>query len=109
VQSFPGGGKWQVSNGGGNSPRWRRDGRELFYYAGDGKLMAAQVRVGESFEVGATISLFEFRAGTVLTIYTPYAVTADGQRFLINEVVETEPNAPLTVVVNWTAEAQRSP
>jgi len=104
VQSFPGGGgKWQVSNGGGNSPHWRRDGRELFYYGGDGKLMAAQTPRGESFKVGATVSLFEFRTGTVLTIYTPYVVTADAQRFLINEVVETEPNAPLTVVTNWTA------
>ena len=66
VQSFPGGGgKRQVSTGGGNHPRWRRDGRELFYYAGDGKLMAAPVRSGESFEMGAAVSLFEFRAGTL--------------------------------------------
>jgi serine/threonine protein kinase/Tol biopolymer transport system component len=103
VQSFPGGGgKRQVSNGGGNNPRWRRNGRELFYYAGDGKLMAAPVRSGKSFEMGAPVSLFEFRAGTVQN-FAPYAVTADGQRFLINAVVETEPNAPLTVVVNWAA------
>ncbi len=105
VQSFPGGvGMRQVSNGGGIGPRWRRDGRELFYYAGDGKLMAAPVRSGESFEMGAAVSLFEFRAGTIQLI-TPYAVTGDGQRFLINAVVETEPNAPLTVVVNWAAGA----
>ena len=103
VQSFPGGGgKRQVSTGGGIGPRWRRDGQELFYYAGDGKLMAAPVRSGESFEVGAAVSLFEFRAGTP-QLFAPYAVTADGQRFLINAVVETEPNAPLTVVVNWAA------
>jgi Tol biopolymer transport system component len=108
VQSFHGGGgKRQVSNGGGSSPRWRRDGRELFYYAADGKLMAAPVRTGESFETDAPVSLFEFRAGTVGVTFTPYAVTADGQRFLINAVVETEPNAPLTVVVNWAAGAKR--
>ncbi len=64
--------------------------------------MATPVRSGESFEVDAPVSLFEFRAGTTPLI-TPYAVTADGQRFLINALVETEPNAPLTVVVNWTA------
>jgi hypothetical protein len=74
----------------------------LFYYAADGKLMAAPVRSGASFEVGAAIPLFEFRAGTSPG-FAPYAVTADGQRFLINAVVETEPNAPLTVVVNWAA------
>ena len=104
VQSFPGGGgKRQVSTGGGIGPRWRRDGRELFYYSGDGKLMASPVRSGESLEVDESVSLFEFRAGTLLVTFTPYAVTADGQRFLINAVVDTEPNAPLTVVVNWAA------
>jgi Tol biopolymer transport system component len=108
VQSFPGGGsKRQVSTGGGSSPRWRRDGRELFYYTANGKLMAAPVRSGESFEVGAAVSLFEFRSGTQSAIFAPYAVTADGQRFLINAVVETEPNAPLTVWVNWAAGVKR--
>src|SRR5262245_45667118 len=108
VQSFPeGGGKRQVSTGGGNHPRWRRDGRELFYYSTDGKLMAAQVRSGASFEVGAPVSLFEFRAVTPGAVLAPYAVTGDGQRFLINALVETEPNAPLTVVVNWAAEAKK--
>jgi eukaryotic-like serine/threonine-protein kinase len=102
VQSFPdGGGKRQVSTGGGNSPRWRRDGRELFYYAEDGKLMAAPVRSGESFETGAAVSLFEFRAGIPPAAFTPYVVTDNGQRFLINTVVETEAHVPLTVVVNW--------
>ena len=108
VQSFPeGGGKQQVSTGGGAYPRWRQDGRELFYYAGDGKLMAVQVRSGVSFEVGAAAPLFEFRAGTLLTNLAPYAVTADGQRFLINAVVDTEPSAPLTVVVNWAADLKK--
>ncbi|MGH9852169.1 MAG: hypothetical protein ACREBD_20215, partial [Blastocatellia bacterium] len=107
VQSFPeGGGKRQVSTGGGNHPRWRRDGRELFYYAANGKLMAAPVRSGESFEVGVAVSLFEFRTGANV-VFAPYAVTGDGQRFLISAVVETEPNAPLTVVVNWAAGVKR--
>jgi serine/threonine protein kinase/Tol biopolymer transport system component len=108
VQSFSdGSGKRQVSNGGGNSPRWRSDGSELFYYSGDGKLMAAKVRTGESFEMDAPVSLFEFRAGNILTAFCPYAVTRDGQRFLINAVVDTEQNAPLTVVVNWAAGAPK--
>src|SRR5262249_49778174 len=103
VQSFPGGGgKRQVSTGGGFSPHGRRDGRELFYYAGDGKLMAAPVRSGEGLGIDAPFLLFEFRAATLENKDAPYAVTADGQRFLINAVVESEPNAPLTVWVNWT-------
>jgi len=57
--------------------------------------------------VGESVSLFEFRAGTLLVTFTPYAVTADGQRFLINAVVDAEPNAPLTVVTNWTADLKK--
>jgi dipeptidyl aminopeptidase/acylaminoacyl peptidase len=107
VQSFPGGGgKRQVSNGGGNNPRWRRDGRELFFYRGDGKMMATPVRSGESLEIGVAVPLFAFRAGTTPG-FVPYAVTADGQRFLVDAVVETEPNAPLTIVVNWAAEVKK--
>jgi Tol biopolymer transport system component len=103
VQAYPGGsGKRQISTGGGDNPHWRQDGRELYYYGGDSKLMAVQIKGGENFEPGATSSLFEFRAGTVQG-FSPYAVTADGQRFLINAVVDSEQNAPLTVVVNWTA------
>jgi len=108
VQSFPyRGGKWQVSTGGGNYPRWRQNGRELFYYARDGKLMATQVRTGENFKMDETVSLFDFRAGSLTITFAPYAVTNDGQRFLINAVVEMEPNAPLTVVTNWTAEIKK--
>ena len=109
VQRFPdGSGKRQVSTGGGRVPRWGRDGRELFYYSGDGKLMAVQVRSGESLNVGAAVSLFEFRTGTILAhVITPYAVTSDGMRFLINEVVVMEPNAPLTGVINWAAEIKK--
>src|SRR5262245_1582882 len=107
VQSLPeGGGKRQGQTGRGSRALWRRDWRELFYYAADGKLMSASVRSGESLEVGAPVPLFEFRAGT-LPGFTPYAVTGDGQRFLINAVVETEPNAPLTVWVNWAAGLKR--
>jgi len=53
--------------------------------------------------MGAAVPLFEFRAATLLNIFASHAVTADGQRFLINAVVDTEPNAPLTVVTDWAA------
>src|SRR5262249_5425637 len=80
VQSFTdGGGKRQVSNGGGSGPRWRQDGRELFYYSGDGKLVAVSAPRGESFETGTANSLFEFRAGALWANIPSYAVTADGQ------------------------------
>ena len=48
----------------------------------------------------AAVPLFEFCGDTALGV-SPYAVTGDGQRFLINTIVETEPKSPLTVWVNW--------
>jgi eukaryotic-like serine/threonine-protein kinase len=107
VQSFPaGGGKRQVSRGGGIGPHWRGDGKELFYHAPDGKLMAVAVKDGASFEAGPAVALFDFRpGGNLLTAY--YSVTADGQKFLLSTIVETEATAPLTVVINWTANLKR--
>ena len=102
VAPFPGpGGKWQISTAGGVWPRWRRDGNEIFYLSPGRALMAAAVNgKGSSFEVGAVKLLFQTRAtGQV----DRYAVSADGQRFLINTAPEQEASVPITVVVNWTA------
>jgi len=108
VQRFPDkSGKRQVSTGGGLGPHWRRDGKELFYYMADGKLMTVPVGSGESFEPGAVVALFEFRSGSNSSFTAPYTVTGDGQRFLVNAIVDAEPRAPLTVVVNWAAAVKR--
>lgn len=112
VRSFPSaGGKWQVSTKGGTLPHWRRDGKELFYGSADGKLMAVEVkadppsgRQGARFERGAPQALFEFRSETLTSTF---AVTADGQRFLLNTMVDESGGAPLTVVVNWMAGLKR--
>jgi len=103
VAPFPGpGGKRQVSTAGGGSPRWRRDGSEIFYLAPDNKLMAAAVNGrGTSFEVGVVKPLFDARPTTGGRF--SYAVTADGQQFLVNTVTEQAASAPITVVVNWAA------
>jgi eukaryotic-like serine/threonine-protein kinase len=103
VRSFPdAAGKWQVSTRGGAGPIWRRDGKELYYYAPDGKLMSVAVKSGAGFETGAPAALFGFRSASIVTV-APYAASADGQRFLLNTVVDESGNAPLTVVLNWTA------
>jgi Tol biopolymer transport system component len=105
VAAFPGpGGKWQVSTAGGVLPRWRRDGKEIFYAAPTGAtMMAASVNSeGTAFQVGRVQSLFQVRAGGPRYFYD---VSADGQRFLLNALPEqtaTTP-VPLTLVVNWTA------
>jgi eukaryotic-like serine/threonine-protein kinase len=102
VTPFPGpGGKWQISTAGGTFPRWRRDSTEIFYLAPDNKLMAAAVNgKGSSFEVGAVKPLFEARA--LDPTRNRFAVSADGQRFLMNSAPQTT-SAPITVVLNWAA------
>ena len=103
------GGKWQVSTAGGNWPRWRRDGKEIFYLAPDNlapdnKLMAAAASgQGSAFEVGAVRPLFETRAIANANQRYPYDVSADGQRFLVNTLAEETTSAPITLVVNWPA------
>jgi len=107
VQSFPaGGGKWQVSTTGGVQPRWQHDGKELYYLAPDGKLMAVVVKTGTNFEAGTPEALFQTHIFGLLTstLYSQqYDVTSDGQRFLIDLDLSDTNGNPLTVVTNWTA------
>ncbi len=107
VAPFPGpGGKWQISTAGGDYPRWRRDGAELFFLSADYKLMAAAVNGrGSDFQVGAVKPLFQTRP--VVGLRYPYGVSPDGQRFLINTLPERSASAPLTTVLNWTAALQK--
>ena len=110
VAPFPGpGGKWQISTVGGRFPRWRRDGKELFYLAPDNRLMAATVNgQGSAFEVGAVRPLFQ--AGTRTAgdpAAYPYDVSAGGQRFLVNTFLDQAAQAPITIVQNWTAGLKR--
>ena len=95
------GGKWQVSPGGGNDPRWRRDGKEIFYLSLDNKLTAAEVSAnGSRFEVGSIRTLFETHS---YGVFGRYDVAADGQRFVI-AYEAGQPSAAITLVVNWPAE-----
>jgi serine/threonine protein kinase/Tol biopolymer transport system component len=107
IQTFPASsGKWRVSTSGGCQPKWRRDGKELFYIAADRKLMAVDVKLGETFEAGVPKTLFLTRVITLTSFRNHYAVTADGQRFLINSRPE-ESATPISIVVNWTADLKR--
>jgi serine/threonine protein kinase/Tol biopolymer transport system component len=104
----PGGGKWQVSSGGGGLPKWSGDDREIFFVEGGKRLMAASVGGrGAAFEVGAVRPLFEarFRTENYLGygVGAVYDVASDGTRFLVNVVASDQPaETPITVVTNWT-------
>ncbi|HEV8131835.1 MAG TPA: hypothetical protein VGQ81_11335, partial [Acidobacteriota bacterium] len=107
VASFPGpGGKRQISTAGGQFPRWRRDGKELFYLSEDDKMMAAEVKTdGTAFEVGVVRPLFAAHPHRGLDLI--YDVSADGQRFIINTYVSEQGGSPITLVTNWTAGLKR--
>jgi Tol biopolymer transport system component len=109
VALFPGpGGKRRVSPTGGGSPRWRRDENELFYVGPDGKLMAATVQGwGSEFDVADVRALFSPRIRDQ-TNGIPYDVTPDGQRFLVNTLVEsTRTPTSIELIVNWPALLRR--
>jgi len=105
VQPFPASaGKWQISTNGGSDPIWRPDGKELFYLATDGKIMAELVKADATFEAGVPKALFQTMfIGFVRGGFEHYRVTADGQRFLVNMPSAGGTPPPITVVLNWTA------
>ncbi len=110
ISPFPDfGGKWQVSSGGGEEPRWRADGKELFYLAPDRKLMAVPVKISPALELGTPAPLFVTSPQPPISAqtYFSYDVTSDGQRFLINTRSPNANAAPVSIVLNWPAEAEK--
>ena len=96
--------RWQVSQSGGVEPRWSHDGKELFFFAPDNRLMAADVKTdAASFEIGAIRPLFQSRR---MGESFRYDVSKDGQRFLVNAGLREE-LSPITLVTNWTEELEK--
>jgi hypothetical protein len=94
-----------ISIAGGMQPEWRGDGKELFYISADGRLTAVPVVTdAAALRAGEPRALFAVEVPEPIAPYqTDYAVTADGQRFLVNTVVEQPTRPSLTVILNWTA------
>ncbi|HYM60651.1 MAG TPA: protein kinase [Thermoanaerobaculia bacterium] len=91
--------RWQVSTNGGDMPQWRRDGKELFFYAPDGNIVSVSVRATpQGLTFGAPIPLFNVRLRW--GVNAGFCVTADGQQFIAN-VVNPAPEPPFTLVQNW--------
>jgi hypothetical protein len=100
VQPFPGpGADVRVSTDGGGQVRWRRDGKELFYVAADGTLMAVPFRVASAPDPSTPVHLFITHLWGGSVGYAPrYDVSADGRRFLMNT---TEPvTSSITLILN---------
>ena len=102
VQTWPlGGGKWQISNGGGFLPRWRGDGKELFYRNATFEFYAVGVTLEPRFSAGIPQQLFKRRLQGDVAATPSWTVTADGKKFLLNAALATTQAAPFTVVLNW--------
>jgi eukaryotic-like serine/threonine-protein kinase len=96
-----GSGKWLVSPGGGHWPRWRRDGKELFYMSLDNKITSAEIStLGSSPMIGKVTPLFQVSASATTLGWT-YDVSADGKKFVVANEAGDRVAVPLTLVVNW--------
>ena len=84
VRPFPeaGGGRWQVSNGGGSQPVWSPDGRELFFLDGQTRMVAARVQTRPTFAVGGLTTLFDASGYILDAFHQSYDVTPDGRFFI---------------------------
>jgi Tol biopolymer transport system component len=100
ISAQGGGGKWQVSVGGGHLPVWRADGKEIYYLSPENRVMSVAVHEsGATVEFAAPRALFQTRV--LGGIGSRYDVTPDGKRFLVL-VEKQEENTPVTLVVNWS-------
>jgi Tol biopolymer transport system component len=121
IQPFPapanGGSKTPISRDGGSQPRWRRDGKELFYLSPDGKLMAADVTEGPIFKASVPRTLFQVpvaqighldindEMGKGILQVVGWDVAPDGKRLLIDTA--TKSSETVTVLLNWTADLKK--
>jgi Tol biopolymer transport system component len=112
VQSFPTGGqKVRVSESGGLQPRWRRDGRELYFLDPAGRLLASSVQpLVAEFRVRRPEPLFQSNVVAVaggMGTNAHYDVTPDGQRFIVASRSSGIADPPITIVLNWSEELKR--
>jgi Tol biopolymer transport system component len=108
VQSFPGPGqRRQISAQGGTQPRWRGDGKELFYVSPDRKIMAVDIRTQPALDSGPPRALFQTRILPTIEARNHYDATADGQRFIVNSRRPEDASLPITVVAGWEPEPKR--
>jgi len=95
-----------ISDIGGTHPEWASDGKQLYYLAADKRIMAVAVDTAyERFTAGVPRALFQ--SDIVNDFRARFAVTTDGQRFLINTPVKQAETAPMSVILNWAAKLNK--
>jgi Tol biopolymer transport system component len=108
VAPFPeGSGRWQVSMGDGYEPRWRHDGKAIFYLDGNSALYEAALSTSDGFQVGAVKELFKL-GDLPQTAEWHYDVSPDGNRFLFVVAADNDPkSSPITLVTNWARDVRK--
>jgi Tol biopolymer transport system component len=107
VTSFANGGKWQLSTGGGWAPKWRADGRAIYFLAGDNTVTEMPVEArGDDFRVGISRPLFKVNTAGGGYWERPIDLTSDGKRVLVNSI-GVQRSQPMSLVLNWTALLQK--
>ncbi|MBM2840668.1 MAG: hypothetical protein HW412_1196, partial [Bacteroidetes bacterium] len=99
-------GKWQISANGGAQPRWRKDGKELYYMNPDRVLMAVPVNSGSTFQYEAARQLFSTDTDN-FDAPNRYVATKNGHRFLMNVPLDREASNPVTITLNWITEVTK--
>ncbi len=109
VQPFPpSGGKWQISNAGGQLPMWTAGGREIVYQTSDDTFFAAAVKVvSTGLEIGLPVKLFQRRLVHGQIERNRWVASRDGQRFLLNAPIDDGGMRTIQVVLNWTSGLKR--
>jgi eukaryotic-like serine/threonine-protein kinase len=100
------GAKFRISTDGGGLPRWRRDGRGLYYFNNTGKLMEADLTLGEGIKAGTPRELFDTRA-IKAEMSRGWTMTSDEQRFLFVTHGDESTQPLFTILVNWTTEMKK--
>jgi Tol biopolymer transport system component len=100
------GGPRRISIEGGSHPKWRHDGKELFYLSPDRKLMSVEIDTSPVLKAGRPRPLFQTRI-QMADFLASYAVAATGQRFLVNKPAEETESGPVTVISNWNPGAKQ--
>ena len=102
-------GKWQVSTAGGQEPKWRGDGKEIFYVSADGKIMSVPVSTTTNFAAGSPAALFQTHRRQPMSSQDAfsYDVSADGQKFLVATNIEEPRAAPISLLLNWESGVEK--
>lgn len=100
MRAYPSGTEsWRISPSGGIEPRWRADGSELFYVGPDHRLMAVAIGRGSGFTAGVPTVVADVRVGESAS--WDYAVTPDGQQFIVKQPTNEGHSSPINVVLEW--------